>query len=166
MDKTNFYSDIRIGSWGFPFHIGCINFSWSIFVEDYDFDRPTEYGCETTGEKIWLIENQDEFAIFDLENEKYQNTSKPDYFYFPLSLAVGKLESMDLYKNVMNNKHLIIGYTKDKFYNVYQEFKDERHRMISFARLDMAEKYRDFLIRIPYSRYHTEDNMKIEELSL
>lgn len=148
-EENNYYSDIRMGSWGRPIHIGCYSYNWSLFAEEYRYDKPTEFGCETSGEKYWLTEVTPEYAVF----EKTSN----DNMMAAYSKGVGKTDSMELYKKVLNGeRHMVIGKPKDGvYYNVGE---------MCFADFEMAKLHRAFLIRIPYNRFDTEETVKIIEI--
>lgn len=148
-EENNYYSDIRMGSWGRPIHIGHYHFNWSLFVEGYCYDKPTEYGCEASGEKYWLTEVTPEYAVF----EKYSDGNILDAY----SKGVGKSDCMDLYKQVLNGKrHMVVGKPKDGVYYSVGE--------MCFSDFEMAKSHREFLIRIPYSKYDTEETVKIYEI--
>lgn len=188
MSDVNFYSDIKMGSWGFPIHIGCYNFNWNIYCDEYDYSKPTTYGCEITNDKLWLIKNETKYAIFDRQDAKYSNIKiepnkkilypqygdkiklldiEYDNMLSTQMLSVAKNHCMELYNDVISNKQLIIGKTNDIFYNVYQEFNGKINQtMMSFAQLEVAELYKEFLIRIPYSQFHTKENMHIRKMNI
>lgn len=166
---SDFYSDIKMGDWGFPIHIGCYNFSWTLYCDAYNYSQHTQYGCEILKDKMWLVEKGKNYAVFDFFNiydKKCINMNTPLHF------AVGKANCMDLYKEIMSDQtYLIVGsLNSNTFYNVYQENSknsvNSKLRMMSFSDYDTATQYRDFLIRIPYNKYQTEDNMRIDKINL
>lgn len=160
---SSFYDNILMGNWAIPLNIGCYNWSWTLYLDKYDYNKPTEYGTEVCG-KYWLYKVVKDKSFFTEENnifEIYESVSD-------IKHLVSKTDCMDLYK-IVKTKYLVIDTLKnqDKIWLVYYDkskynYPDENY--LSFTDFNLAKQYADFLIRIPYSKYHTIETIKIREV--